>query len=68
MYHATQGIREKYSRSTELREYTECSLAWAACLVLVEWLCGQPPLSCGATVRAKDQIYFAVYYITKIKL
>jgi len=35
MYHATQGIREKYSRSTELREYTECSLAWAACLVLV---------------------------------
>ncbi len=37
----------------DIREYVDCSLARPACLVLVEWLCHQPPFSRGPTIRCK---------------
>jgi hypothetical protein len=39
-------------------EYIDCSLAWSACPVLVDLLCHEPPLCCGATIRCKRLILF----------
>jgi hypothetical protein len=39
-------------------------LAQPACLALVEKLCHQPPLSCGVTLKAKNQFYLTDYDIT----
>jgi hypothetical protein len=47
-----------------IREYIDCSLARPACLILVEQLCCQPLLSCGATIRCKANFYCTVFYIT----
>ncbi len=39
-----------------IREQIDCSLAQPACLVLVQQLCHQPPLSSDATIRCKRLI------------
>jgi hypothetical protein len=38
----------------DIREYIDCPLAWPACLVLVEYLCHQPLLSCGYAVAQQS--------------
>jgi hypothetical protein len=43
----------------DIIEYIDCSLASPAGLVLVEWLCCQSLLSCGATIRCKTK--FVLY-------
>jgi len=51
----------------DIREYIDCSLAGSAYLVLVEWLCHQPLLNCGATIRHKRTILL-YFLLRKFKL
>jgi hypothetical protein len=48
----------------DIREYIDCSLAQPVWLDLVEYLCCQPLLSCGATSGSEQKFYCTVYYIT----
>ncbi len=53
----------------DIREYIDCSLVQPACLVLVDYLCCQPLLSCGATSRCKTKkLLYCLLYNFKFKL
>jgi hypothetical protein len=54
----------------DIREYIECSLAQPACLVLADWLCRQPLLSCGTTIRCKKPtiLLYCLKHSFKFKL